>query len=100
MCTGLDDILQAVAVTGLDHFTEMSERRTSIWPWKRYLLSHDNMYIGQQMQRSHSQSLLILKSDNENNTITIVKILVFTIVNTIMIVGYQFMCTTIINKEA
>ena len=34
-------------------------------------------------------------SDSENNTITIVKIVVFTIVNTIAIVGYQF----IVNKR-
>ena len=39
-------------------------------------------------------------SDCENNTITKVKILVFTIVNTITIVGYQFINTMIINKEA
>ena len=39
-------------------------------------------------------------SDSENNTITIVKIVVFTIVNTITIVGYQFFNTMIINKEA
>ena len=35
-------------------------------------------------------------SDSENNTITIVKIVVFTIVNTITIVGYQFFNTLII----
>ena len=38
-------------------------------------------------------------SDSENNTITIVKI-VFTIMNTIMIVGYQFINTMIINQKA
>ena len=38
-------------------------------------------------------------NDSENNTITIVKIVVFTIVNTIMIVGYQFFNTLIINKK-
>ena len=39
-------------------------------------------------------------SDSENNTITIVKILVFTIVNTITIVGDQFFTTMITNKKA
>ena len=39
-------------------------------------------------------------SDSENNTITIVKILVFTIVNAITIVGDQFFNTMIINKKA
>ena len=39
-------------------------------------------------------------SNSENNTITVVKIVVFTIVNTITIVGYQFFNTMIINKEA
>ena len=37
---------------------------------------------------------------SENNAITIVKIMVLTIVNTIMIMGYQFIYTMIINKEA
>ena len=36
-------------------------------------------------------------SDSENNTIMIVKIVVFMIVNTITIVGYQFINTMIIN---
>ena len=38
-------------------------------------------------------------SDSENNTITIVQIVVFTIVNTITIVGYQFINALIINKK-
>ena len=42
----------------------------------------------------------IALSDSENNTIMIVEIVVFTIVNTITIVSYQFFNTMIINKEA
>ena len=38
-------------------------------------------------------------SDSENNTITIVKIVVFTIMNTIMIVSYQFFSIFIIGKK-
>ena len=38
-------------------------------------------------------------SDSENNTITITKLLVFMIVNTITIVGDQFLNTMIINKK-
>ena len=39
-------------------------------------------------------------SDNENNTNTIVKIVVLTIVNTITIVRYRFINTMIMKKEA
>ena len=35
MRTGLDDVVQAVVAAGLDHFAKLSERRTSVWPWKR-----------------------------------------------------------------
>ena len=38
-------------------------------------------------------------SDSENNTITMTKLLVFMIVNTITIVGDQFLNTMIINKK-
>ena len=38
-------------------------------------------------------------SDSENNTIMMVKTVVFTIVNTITIVGYQFINTMTINKK-
>ena len=44
--------------------------------------------------------LLIGLSDSENYTITIVKVLIFTIVNTITIVGDQFFNTMILNKKA
>ena len=50
----------------------------------------------------HVKSIMIHRlglSNSENNTIMIVNIVVFTIVNTITIVGYQFFYTLIINKK-
>ena len=46
-----------------------------------------------------AQCRILGLSDSENNTITIAKIVVFTIVNTITIVGYHFFNTLIINKK-
>ena len=43
---------------------------------------------------------LVGLSDSENNTIIIVKIVVLTIMNTIIIIGYQFINNMIINKKA
>ena len=43
---------------------------------------------------------LIGLSNSENNTIAIVKIVLFIIMNTITIVGYQFFNILIINKKA
>ena len=65
-----------------------------------YICMHTHMHKCPHTHTNTHTHVHTRLSDTKNNAITIVTIVEFTILNTITTVGYQFLYTTIIKREA